>query len=126
MSESRWRWNCAAKGCYLNDRWMLTELDGALPHGAQFGDLDGWAEVDGRFLFIEHKPEGYQWDPKNGQWRALKRLARLPGVTVWWIRDKHDGYEIGIPGQALEVITKEELRERVRQWAAAPGLAVSA
>ncbi len=115
---SRWRWNCDKKGCYLADRWMLTELDGALPHGAQFGDLDGWAEIDDRFLFIEHKPEGFSWDTGNGQWRALKRLARLPGVTVWWLRDCGDGYEIAEPGRPLDKVTGEELRERIRAWAA--------
>ena len=117
MSESRWRWKCTDKGCYLDGRWMLTELDGALPHGAQFGDLDGWAEVDGRFLFIEHKPEGYVWDQGNGQWKALKRLAKLPGVTVWWLRDAGDGYEIAEPGQAMTRIGKDELFQRVKRWA---------
>jgi hypothetical protein len=114
---SRWRWNCDKRGCYLEDRWSLTTLDGALPHGAQFGDLDGWAEIDGRFLFIEHKPEGFSWDTANGQWRALKQLSRLPGVTVWWIRDSGDDYEIAEPGRALSKVTLDELRARVRAWA---------
>jgi hypothetical protein len=113
----RWRWRCDAKGCYLKDRWMLTELDGALPHGAQFGDLDGWAEIDGRFLFIEHKPEGYRWDQNSGQWLALKRLARLPAVTVWWLRDCDDGYEVAEPGRPLAKVSKEGLRDMVKIWA---------
>lgn len=118
MSESRWRWKCDVNGCYLAGRWALTELDGALPHGAQFGDLDGWTEINGQFLFIEHKPAGYAWDRDNGQWLALKRLARLAGVTVWWLRDHPDGYELGIPGQPMTVITPDGLRERVAAWAA--------
>jgi hypothetical protein len=116
MDESRWRWSCDEKGCYFKDRWMLTELDGALPHGAQFGDLDGWTEINSQFLFIEHKPAGWQWDQNNGQWKALKRLARLPGVTVWWIRDQEDGYELAVPGQPLAVVTAEGLRERITAW----------
>lgn len=96
---------------------MLTELDGALPHGAQFGDLDGWAEIDGRFLFIEHKPEGYRWDQNSGQWLALKRLARLPAVTVWWLRDCDDGYEVAEPGRPLAKVSKEGLRDMVKIWA---------
>jgi hypothetical protein len=120
MSESRWRYKCDEKGCYLKDRWALTELDGALPHGAQFGDLDGWAEINGQFLFIEHKPAGYTWSPNNGQWLALKRLARLPGVTVWWIRDEPQfGYELAVPGQPMIAMTSEDLRDRVRMWAEA-------
>jgi hypothetical protein len=117
VSESRWRWSCDAKGCYLKDRWMLTELDGALPHGAQFGDLDGWCEIDGRFLFLEHKPVGYTWDKDNGQWRALQRLSRLPGVTVWWIRDCDGGYELAEPGRPLMKVSAHELRELIRTWA---------
>jgi len=117
VSESRWRWSCDAKGCYLKDRWMLTELDGALPHGAQFGDLDGWTEINGQFLFIEHKPAGYQWDGRNGQWNALKRLARLPGVTVWWLRDHEDVYEWAPVGQPLTSITRDGLRAAVAAWA---------
>ncbi len=117
MSESRWRWKCEDKGCYLTDRWSLTKLDDCLPRGIGFGDMDGWIEIDGRFLFIEHKPEGYIWDKNNGQWKALKRLSLLPGVTVWWIRDCGDGYEIAEPGRSLDKVSLDELRERVRTWA---------
>lgn len=119
MSDSRWRWRCENKGCYLADRWMLTELDGVLPRGIGFSDIDGYAEVNGRFLFLEHKPVGYAWDEGNGQWNALKRLARLPGVTVWWLRDREDGgFDVAEPGEQLARVTLEELRERARQWGA--------
>lgn len=117
MSD-RFRWQCDSdKGCFIEGRWHLTELDGALPHGANFGDLDAWAEIGGRFLFIEHKPEGYSWEPGDGQWKALKRLNALPGVTVWWIRDCGEGYEIAEPGGQLAKISKAELRSMVTDWA---------
>lgn len=113
----RWLGQCDTKGCFIEQRWRLTELDGTLPHGANFGDLDAWAEINGQFLFIEHKPEGYSWKEGDGQWLALKRLNQLPGVTVWWMRDCGDGYEIAEPGAQLVKIGKMELRDRVRAWA---------
>ena len=113
----RWLGHCGDKGCFIESRWHLTELDGTLPHGANFGDLDAWAEINGRFLFIEHKPEGYSWKPGDGQWLALKRLARLPDVTVWWMRDCGDGYEIAEVGRQLVKVSKTELRDKVRDWA---------
>jgi hypothetical protein len=113
----RWLGHCDSRGCFIEQRWHLTELDGTLPRGANFGDLDAWAEFDGRFLFIEHKPEGFAWKRDDGQWLALKRLNALPGVTVWWMRDCGDGYEIAEPGGELAKISKAELRDRVRAWA---------
>lgn len=115
--NDRMRWRCGTRGCFLDTRWRLTELDGTLPHGANFGDCDAWAEIDGRFLFIEHKPEGFTWDARNGQWRALKRLAGLPGVTVWWMRPCGNEYEVGEPGRPLAKVSLGELRGMVREWA---------
>lgn len=74
-------------------------------------------EVDGRFLFLEHKPEGYGWDFSSGQWKALQRLNRLPGVTVWWLRDCGDGYQVAEPGRTLVKVTRDELRTMIRKWA---------
>jgi hypothetical protein len=121
--SDRMRWLCHTgdKGCFIESRWHLTELDGTLPHGANFGDLDAWAEINGRFLFIEHKPEGYSWKQGDGQWLALRRLARLPDVTVWWMRDCGDGYEMAAPGDPLVKVSKTELRDKVTAWACGAG-----
>jgi hypothetical protein len=94
-------------------------LFGSLPRGAAFIDLDAWCEIDNRFLFIEHKPEGYSWDQRSeGQRLALKRLARVPRCTVWWIRDKPPGFEVwDFLAGPLGYHTLEELRDRIAWWA---------
>lgn len=113
----RYLGRCQAEGCFIEKRFRLTEFDGLLPRGSNFEDLDGWVEIGGRFLFIEHKPEGFSWDDRNrGQWYALKRLARLPGVTVWWFRDCGDGYEVAEIGRELVKVSKDEMREMIRVW----------
>ena len=101
-------------------RWDPGILDGTLPRGASFADLDAYAEIGGRFLFIEHKPAGYAWEPGNGQYRALKALARLPGCIVWFLRDTDGGYEVRSLGTAepLTFVTLEQLRQRIAFWAA--------
>lgn len=94
-------------------------LDGSLPHGASFIDLDAWCEINGQFLFIEHKPAGYAWDQGNGQYTALRRLARLPGATVWFIRDLGPDFEMRdlASGEPLRRFTLEQLHDRIRWWA---------
>jgi hypothetical protein len=114
---TRMRHDCETRGCRLRIRWDPASLDGTLPRGASFGDMDGWAEIGGRFLFIEHKGEGAI--PENGQRKALIQLARLPGCTVWLIRDKGAGFELrdmGSPQAGLRDITRDDLRELVRAW----------
>jgi hypothetical protein len=94
-------------------------LDGALPRGASFSDLDAYGEINGHFLFIEHKPEGYAWEPGNGQYRALRALAGLPRCTVWVVRPKAGGWDIRDlehPGEVLWTADDELLREMVAGW----------
>ena len=103
-------------------RWDPAVLDGALPRGASFSDLDAFAEIAGRFLFIERKPEGYAWDPGNGQYRALRALSRLPGCTVWVIRPEAGGWQVrdlAHPGEVLWTADDETLRQMVSGWAGA-------
>lgn len=114
---TRMRHDCAVKGCRLLNRWDPASLDGLLPRGSSFGDLDGWAEINNRFLFIEHKGEGVV--PDNGQRTALLRLAKLPGCSVWLIRDKGTGLEVrdmARPEAGLRNITSDELRALVADW----------
>jgi len=113
------RWACNEKGCYLEQRFDPACL-GSYRRGISFGDGDAWIEANSQFLFIEHKPKGYSWDTWNGQYRALKRLANLPGCTVWWIRGAPLGpYEIkdlGVPGDELHPVTLAELQLRIATW----------
>lgn len=120
---TRDRWDCQRKGCWKRARWDPATLDGLLPRGASFGDCDAWAEIGGRFLFIEHKGQGAPME--NGQRRALLALARLPGCTVWVIRPRADGWErldMGAP-DGFRPITWDEFTQEVRRWGSpeAPG-----
>ena len=44
----RWLGQCDAKGCFIEQRWHLTELDGTLPRGANFGGRAGRSVMHGR------------------------------------------------------------------------------
>jgi hypothetical protein len=83
--SSRWRHRCEDRGCYLASRWSLTELDGTLPRGIGFGDIDGMVEIGGRFLFIEHKPEGYGYEIAVPGGRLVKvSKAELRDMVSNW------------------------------------------
>jgi len=82
------RYRCAAKGCYLSERWDPSVLDGLLPRESSLINMDGWCEIGGRFLFVEFK---HRFEPlSSGQHRALRRLAQLPGCTVVVLREQGD------------------------------------
>jgi len=78
------RFNCEAKGCYLEQRWDPAELDGCLPRGASLINADGWCEIGGHFLMVEHKRRNEALS--TGQMRALQRLAALEEFTVVVLR----------------------------------------
>jgi hypothetical protein len=111
------RWNCQIKGCRLAHRFDPGLLDGCLPRGSSFGDMDAWVEVDGRFLFIEHKGEGVSL--QGGQGPALKRLARQENCTVWLVRDLPMGwYEMRdmATHDAFVAVSLDGLRALVTRW----------
>lgn len=132
------RWNCdGVQGCYLQQRWDPVLLDGCLPPGpgfmrsSSFGDMDAWAEINGWFLYIEHKFPWASW-PSGGQHAALLNLARVPCNTVWLISGLPEGdYQWGQvypSGSApFRAISLDDLREYASQWGswaagAPPGL----
>jgi hypothetical protein len=45
-------------------------------------DMDCVVEVNDKFLWIEVKPPGYNWNDSKGQKRLYTNLARTPGHTV--------------------------------------------
>lgn len=117
----RWRWDCTRKGCFVESggQFDLEMFDHLLPHGAGFSDVDGFTEIRGRFLFIEAKGERVPVPDDKGQGRALRRLATLPGVTVWFIRPaggKWEWRDLGAPPAPLLTLTEAELLARVWAW----------
>jgi hypothetical protein len=118
----RWRWDCTRRGCFVaSGRQLDLEIfDGLLPGASSFSDVDGFTERRGRFLFIEAKGEGVPVPDNTGQGRALRQLATLPGVTVWFIRplgDRWQWRDLGAgPRAPLVTLTKVELDARVWAW----------
>lgn len=117
----RFRWDCDRRGCFVasGKQLDLAMFDGLLPRGASGSDIDGFWEIGGRFLFIEAKGEGVPVPGNEGQGGALRRLARLPGVTVWFIRplgDRWQWRDLGAPSGPLLTLTVPELDARVWAW----------
>ena len=55
------------------ETWLPTEVSGA-------SDVDGMIERGGEFLFLEQKKYGERMS--GGQQRALRELAKKPGIQV--------------------------------------------
>jgi hypothetical protein len=60
--------------------WDWTALNASFDRGIRLCDIDGFVEVNNRFLFIEGKPDGIIRE--RGQRMALERLANQPRHTV--------------------------------------------
>jgi hypothetical protein len=109
-------------GCYLNGLPCWDELIEAFPRKIRPTDVDGFVEINGRFLFLEETRAGA--GPDEGQRRALLLLARLPGVTVIFHRPgKNSDYEIlvydGTPPVGWQPKTTGEYFSLLRRWAVA-------
>lgn len=78
------RHSCSGAGCYIAGLPCWDDLIECFPRKIRPTDVDGFVEINGRFLFLEEKQEGV--GPEEGQRRALKLLANLPGVTVAFFR----------------------------------------
>lgn len=87
---------------------------------SSFADIDAFMERNGRFMFIEHKPAGFEWDARSeGQRLALARLARLPGCTVLCLREHPDGFEVrdmGVANDRWRPVTLDRLRSVIGRW----------
>ena len=117
---TRFRHDCKdGHNCYLDGRFDPADLDGTLPRNSSFGDGDAWAEIDGRFLFIEFKGAGVPLC-KGGQTRALNLLAQQPNTTVLRIHAREDGaFNIhDVASVPINKATKtwDEIRSIVRKW----------
>lgn len=65
---------------YAKRLWDWTALNEAFTRGIRVGDIDGFVEVNNKFLFIEGKP--VNGNLPKGQKLAYERLAKLEQVTV--------------------------------------------
>ena len=65
---------------FIQNFWDWRFLDQSFDRDIKVGDIDGFVEAGGRFLFLEGKRAGTPI-PK-GQFRALTALARLPRIDV--------------------------------------------
>ncbi len=59
--------------------WDWEFLNGALPRGGRFTDIDGLTEVNREFLFVETTDA--KGKPKGGQVQAIRELIRLGVFT---------------------------------------------
>ena len=104
---------------FIENFWDWRFLDQAFDRDIRVGDIDGFVEAAGKFLFIEGKRAGT--DLPRGQYDALARLSRIPvidviilagippcEVTYWKVI--HDGYDYKYQGN------KEEFAAFVRIW----------
>lgn len=114
------RHKCASAGCYIDGLPCWDELIEAFPRKIRPTDVDGFVEINGRFLFLEEKSRGV--GPDEGQRRALLRLASLPGVTVAFFRPgQADDLEVllfdGTEAQGWRPCTRSQFHAWLRRWA---------
>jgi len=115
------RYDCS-QGCFLEHRWDPATLDGCLPRGSSLINADGWAEIGGHFLFVEHKR--HTENLSTGQRLALKRLASLAEFTVIVLREEATPgrwrlTDMGTGSCLLRDAPLEDVRAWVRAWGAA-------
>ncbi|WP_288337888.1 hypothetical protein [uncultured Gordonia sp.] len=80
-ASNLFRHNCSTKGCYYDTLPDWSWMNEVFPRGIMPTDIDGMVEMNSRFLFIEQKQPGVGLK-SGGQGVAMRRLSRLPGVTV--------------------------------------------
>lgn len=125
--SSFFRHKCATAGCYIDQLPCWDELIQAFPRKIRPTDVDGFVEINGRFLFLEEKQAGK--GPDEGQRTALKRLATLPGVTVVFFRPLSDGLETlifdGDEPRGWMPCSHNQFYAWLRRWAQRADLAVA-
>lgn len=118
--SSFFRHDCHQTSCYIDGLPCWDDLIEQFPRKIRPTDVDGFVEMNGQFLFLEEKRAGC--GPDEGQRRALKLLADLPGVTVAFFRPgKSSDYEVlvfdGNPGQGWRPCSKGQWLAWLRNWA---------
>lgn len=117
------KWECEHKGCWKDKCSPNIEFfAGALPRKLAFSDIDGAAEVNGHFLFLEWKSHG--GDIPTGQRIFFERLTKLSKniavvvvdgdpetMQTRQVKYVHDG--IFSEWRPCDL---EELHERIKRW----------
>lgn len=114
------RHKCASSGCYVDSLPCWDDLIECFPRKIRPTDVDGFVEINGNFLFLEEKQKGA--GPDEGQRRAMKLLASLPGVTVAFFRPGNaSDFEVlifdGTQPQGWRPCTKGQWFAWLRRWA---------
>ncbi len=118
------RWDCEDRGCWkVKCSPKIEYFAHALPRKLAFTDLDGTAEVNGHFLFLEWKSHG--GDIPTGQRIFFERLTKLSTnisvvivagdpetMEVWKVKYAHNGTFSDWRDCDLE-----SLYERIQRWA---------
>ncbi len=118
--SSFFRHSCSKAGCYIDQLPCWDELIECFPRKIRPTDVDGFVEMNGQFLFLEEKQAGA--GPDEGQRRALKFLATLPGVTVAFFRPgQSSDYEVlifdGTPPDGWLPFSEVHWFAWLRRWA---------
>lgn len=118
--SSFFRHQCATLGCYIDSLPCWDDMIELFPRKIRPTDVDGFVEINGQFLFLEEKVRGK--GPEEGQRKALKLLATLPGVTVAFFRPgKVADYEVlifdGSEPQGWRECSRNQWYAWLRKWA---------
>lgn len=107
--ERNHRWDCQKKGCYVQQSMPdFTWLNNCWPPRVRPSDIDMCVELRGRFLVVEWKPAGFEWDVRaEGQRKTLARMARLDPFDVWCIRGDRGALEMRDMGIANDPWRRE-------------------
>ncbi len=75
-------WDCKEKGCFNELRRPKIEVFAqCFPGKINFGDVDGWVEMNGYFCVLEWK--GDRGKLKTGQIITYTRFSKVPGNVVF-------------------------------------------
>lgn len=118
------RWRCGKDGCFNQLRRPKIEVfAGCFPRRINFGDVDGLVELNGRLCFLEWKGEGGTLH--TGQRLTFEAITRTVGNIVFVV----DGDALTMDVKQYRIFWRgkieapvvgglDELKERMRKWAA--------
>lgn len=118
------RWHCEDRGCWkVMCSPKIEYFAHALPRNLAFSDIDGSAEVNGHFLFLEWKSHG--GEIPTGQRIYFERLTKLSDhITAVVVDGDPETMEVRqfrsfFQGKLSEwkECDLEDLFERIRRWA---------
>lgn len=118
--------DCDAKGCW--NRLYRPNIEffyHALPRKLTMSDIDGVAEVNGSFVFLEWK--SHKGPLPTGQRILAERLTRLSTRITYVVIQHEPGHVMGVENIMVvhdgkfhdwQPCTMQELFDRIKAWAA--------